>query len=272
MGDTTLWYEASGAGHPLLQIHGSVIGHTNFALASPHLAQSFRVIDFDQRGFGESDHPREGYSIERWADDAAGLLEALGIRSAHVHGTSMGGLVAIALAARHPDVVSGLVLDCTLARFDVAGRINVRVREALLSAFGWGEEFWRFLAIQDFSRSFVEGTDFPAALDLLRSSAIAQNVAEVAHGIAQALEVADVVPLLPNVLAPTLVMLGERDILTPYEMGVSGAGARVICERIGGAQLATVPGVGHINLFEAPELSASIIREFLTPLAIAPAL
>ena len=71
-----LWYEVTGEGEPVIQIHGAGFGHFNFAPATPGLAEHFQVIDYDMRGYGQSDRPVQRYDMEVWADDAAGLLDA----------------------------------------------------------------------------------------------------------------------------------------------------------------------------------------------------
>ena len=72
-----LWYRVTGEGEPVVQIHGAGFGHFNFAPATPELAKSFRVVDFDMRGYGSSDRPLQHYDMEVWADDVAGLMDAL---------------------------------------------------------------------------------------------------------------------------------------------------------------------------------------------------
>src|SRR3989442_13273593 len=98
----SLWYEISGDGEPVVQIHGAGFGHFNFAPATPELSKRFRVVDYDMRGYGQSDRPVQRYDMEVWADDVAGLLDALGLDAAHVHGTSMGGMIAIVFAGKYP--------------------------------------------------------------------------------------------------------------------------------------------------------------------------
>jgi pimeloyl-ACP methyl ester carboxylesterase len=98
-----IWYQETGAGDPVVQIHGAGFGHFNFATATPILSKSFRCIDFDMRGYGQSERPFQRYDMEVWADDVAGLIDHLGLRSAHIHGTSMGGMVAQQFAAKYPE-------------------------------------------------------------------------------------------------------------------------------------------------------------------------
>ena len=77
-----LWYAITGDGEPVVQIHGAGFGHFNFAPSTPELAKRFRVVDYDMRGYGQSERPVQDYDMEVWADDLAGLQDALGIEAA----------------------------------------------------------------------------------------------------------------------------------------------------------------------------------------------
>ena len=118
-----LWYEISGAGEPVVQIHGAGFGHFNFAPATPELAKRFQVVDFDLRGYGQSDRPLQHYDMEVWADDVAGLLDALDIAEAHVHGTSMGGMIATVFAGKYPERTTSVVINCAAAKLGLSGRL-----------------------------------------------------------------------------------------------------------------------------------------------------
>src|SRR5262249_1078707 len=111
--DINVYYEVHGDGEPLLLIHGLAARGAGFARQIPALSQRFRVISFDNRGVGETDQPDDAYSIGQMADDAAGLLDALGVESAHVFGVSMGGMIAQELTLRRPGLVRKLALGCT---------------------------------------------------------------------------------------------------------------------------------------------------------------
>ncbi|TAK48923.1 MAG: alpha/beta fold hydrolase [Xanthobacteraceae bacterium] len=107
-------YHDAGTGFPILFIHGSgpgVSAWANWRLTMPELARRFRVIAPDMVGFGFSDRPPDvAYTIESWVAQAVGVLDALGIKQAHVVGNSFGGAIALALAIRHPERVNRLVL------------------------------------------------------------------------------------------------------------------------------------------------------------------
>ena len=114
IGAVELYYERAGAGPPLLFISGT----GGDLRAKPNvfdgpLAKSFDLVGYDQRGLGRSSKPDHDYTMADYADDAAGLLDALGWASAKVVGVSFGGMVAQELALRHPAKVERLVLACT---------------------------------------------------------------------------------------------------------------------------------------------------------------
>ncbi|MCY4085905.1 MAG: alpha/beta fold hydrolase [Actinomycetia bacterium] len=257
-----LYYEERGSGQPVVQIHGSGFGRGNFATLTPLLSRSFRVIDYDMRGFGDSDAPVGPYSMELWADDLAGLLDALEIERAHVHGTSMGGMVAIPFAAKYPGRLDRLVLSCSLAAYDGAARMNKRVWHAVAKAYGKGDEFLDLVMFQLFSRPFLESERMGEARELIAKLISSQTSPEVFAEITKAIEAADLVPLLPTIDAPTLVIGGRYDIMTPIDMGPSGAGSRVLAESIPQAELAVLDA-GHTFLVEQPEASCELITEFL---------
>ncbi len=116
VGEVKLNYDVAGKGEPLLLIMG--LGASS-AQWDPELvtelARTFRVITFDNRGTGQSDKPDAPYSIEMFADDAAGVLDQLDIRRAHIFGVSMGGMIAQEFALRHPNRTATLTLGCTTA-------------------------------------------------------------------------------------------------------------------------------------------------------------
>ena len=113
VGDIKLYYEVYGDGRPIVLIPGLGADTRLFFNVVPLLATLHQVIVVDPRGGGKSDKPTGQYSIEQMADDVAGLFGTLGIASADVVGYSMGGKIALQLAAGHPELVDHLVLAAT---------------------------------------------------------------------------------------------------------------------------------------------------------------
>lgn len=259
-----IWYELKGSGAYLLQIPGMFFAHANFGLVSDAMAEHFTVIDFDQRGTGLSDRPSQRYSIELWADDCALLLEALGVERVHVHGTSAAGMVAIRFAAKYPEKVDGLVIDCSAAKLDVVGRAGCEVWAALARAYGLGSrELALNIASQVCSRAFLDGDQGAATVESIRELVERNCTLETFCAVCDAMIEADLGADLGRIRAPTLVTVGDLDVMTPLDQGPQGIGNRAIAERIPGAQLCVMEGIGHANLLEAPELTTRVVLEFL---------
>jgi pimeloyl-ACP methyl ester carboxylesterase len=106
----SLYYQVSGLGEPVLLIMGTGADHSMWDVTVPAYADRFRVTTYDNRGTGQSDCPPdpESYSMRALADDAAALLDAMGVERAHVSGLSLGSTVAQELAIEHPDRVTSL--------------------------------------------------------------------------------------------------------------------------------------------------------------------
>ncbi len=109
----SVYYEIHGEGIPLVLIMGLRRNLEWWYCQIPELSKQFKIIAFDNRGAGRSDKPDMEYSIRLFADDTAGLMEALGIHNAHILGVSMGGYIAQELALNYPDKVKSLILGCT---------------------------------------------------------------------------------------------------------------------------------------------------------------
>jgi 3-oxoadipate enol-lactonase len=111
-----LYYEVRGEGPPILLIPGLGSDVRMYKAVTGELAKRFQVVIFDPRGAGKSDKPDVAYAIEEMADDAAGILDLLGLTKVTVVGYSMGGRIALSLALNHKEMVSRLVLASTSAR------------------------------------------------------------------------------------------------------------------------------------------------------------
>lgn len=263
-----IYYEINGEGEYVLQVPGAVNGHEGYAAVTPGMAKHFKVIDFDPRGYGLSDRPKQKYTFDVWAADMAALLDALGVERAHVHGGSMGGSLAIHYAARYPDRVNGLVVSGSSAKSDHMARYQYEVWKALARAYGTGS---RELAYDQcnkaVSRAYLDGPNGGEALVMAVMETTKRNVeTDVFCDACDALIEMDMISNLPKITAPTLVMVGDEDVLTPADQGPGGAGGRYIYEHLVNArlrELVVIPKAGHANLMDNPDASNRAVVDFL---------
>lgn len=250
---TMLYYRESGEGPLAVFIHGFPLDHSLWLDQLAGLGHVRRCVALDLRGFGRSDPTVESeLSMELFADDVAGLIEALGESAADIIGISMGGYVAMALWELRPQIVRSLSLLDTRAVDDSpegkAGRR--RLAEQLLdegraavagqlttSLLGPGAG----IGVQARVRSMIEGTRYEtliAALEGMRNRP-------------------DRSRMLASISVPTLVLGGEHDALIPPSQ------VRALAEQIPGARTAIVPGAGHLPPIEKPsETNESLIELF----------
>ena len=241
-GSVNIHYETYGNGDPLLLIMGFAMPGAAWLPMLPFLA-GFRCIYFDNRGVGQSDKPTGAYTVPEMADDASGLLKALGINRAKVFGVSMGGMIAQELALRHPEQVERLVLGCTMAGGATAKPTAPDVVERLMTG--------NALMASDPDRALdlilpiLMPTEFIAAhpeLKPMLTAAMAMEprtppaaIASQAAGIMQF----NAYDRLPQIKCPVLIVHGDSDVLVPSE------NAAIIKSRLPQAEVIMIPGAGH---------------------------
>ena len=254
VGDIALDYERSGEGPPLLAVMG--MSGTALHWGEPflqRLRESFEVIVYDHRGVGASSHLEGPITIAQLAEDAAGLLGALELDSAHVFGVSMGGMVAQELVLGHPRQVRSLTLGCTYcggpgSSYGSAPRD--RLYEAMLS----GDRERALRAAYEINLSPAAAADpqlwerFHAIAER-RAVAVPVIMAQVAACVQH-----DTSARLPGITTPTLVIHGDADEMIPVQNG------RLIASLIDRARLEIFEGVGHLFFWEQPERSAELLR------------
>ena len=209
--------------------------------------RGFRVLRLDNRGAGLSDAPDEAFSIEQMADDVAAVMDAAGMPRAHVHGISMGGLIAQDLAIRYPERVLSLVLGATYAGGPLLSRA---VLPLLLSQKG-PEDVMRATA------PFLSATPIPAEADRFPGHALApRDKRGLRRQLSAQLRYSSM-RRLHTIRQPTLVMHGEKDRL------ISPLNARRMTRRIPGARLRLIAGAGHMYRHDRPGESHDLLLDFL---------
>jgi pimeloyl-ACP methyl ester carboxylesterase len=254
-GDVPLYYEEHGDGEPLLLIPGLGCSVEIYRANTPALTRRFRVIIFDPRGAGRSATTEDGYTMQAYADDAAAVLRAAEVESAHVLGTSFGGMIALNLALQHPQCVRHLVLACTtpggtahvappvenLATFLAASRepdpaVSTRMRYPL-----------------HYSDAYIAAHDEEIVAHSIATSHLGPTP-RGREGQLEAVRTHDTVDRLSAITAPTFVAHGDEDGVIPVP------NARTLAERIRGTRLKVYDGAKHIFFVErADEFNADVI-------------
>jgi pimeloyl-ACP methyl ester carboxylesterase len=237
--------DGGGDGVPLVLVHGGESDRTQFTTIRARLGAGIRAISYDQRDSGITVNPPVPYTLGVLADDLVALLDALGLQSAHLLGTSFGGAVAQHAALRHPDRVASLVLVATTPSFAITGAVT----DELLNMSH--EE--RVKAAPDYfftPEGQAEQRTRPARTLTARSPEQSAR----RHDAARQHEVRD---RLGEITAPTLIVHGTADRLATY------AGAVLMEQQIPNAELRSIEGGRHGIAVEFADEIARWVREFL---------
>lgn len=248
-------YEVSGEGPPVVLIGGLGSQINSWATQTPLYSKYFKVIAFDNRGAGLSDKPEDAYTTQDMADDTAGLLDTIGIRSASVVGKSMGGMIAQWLTIKYPDRVNKLVLGCTSHSRDDVGNEILRIGREIATKSGL-KTVWVTALFLGYTREYIEInlSTIKDSLDLVAESDEAINGYV---GQSLACEKHDTRDLLHKIKCPTLVLVGERDqIASPTK-------SRELAQLIPGAVLREFSDVGHGFWRERQKEVDKAVLEFL---------
>jgi 3-oxoadipate enol-lactonase len=251
---TELYYERAGEGEPMLLIQG--MSGTHLAWGRPFLSQleaSFDCTIFDNRGMGRSGRAEIPFDVADMATDVVGLLDALGIETAHVVGISMGGAIAQELALDHPDRIRTLTLGATFCGGPEASLMAPDDLQMLGAAYASGQRERVFRAMWEINLSPTHRADdsrfdafeeMGSTLPAPREVVIQQMRACAAH---------DTSARLHEIELPTLVVHGTADRL------IDVANGKLIAKLIP-APLELLDDVGHLFWWEQPERSAELIR------------
>ncbi len=255
-GQIDLSYDRAGDGPPLLLIMGmsGTKHHWGDSLLE-QLRGDFDTIVYDHRDAGDSTRTEGPFTIAELAEDAAGLLTALEIDSAHVMGISMGGMIAQELVLAHPERLRSLTLGCTYCGGEGGVLASEGVMRKLAEAMSSGDRERAVRASWEVnvSPSFAANED---AWARFRATGMRYGLpVEVIMRQMQAIAGHDTSARLAQIHTPTLVVHGTVDQLLPVQNG------HMIAGLIPDARLEIFDGVGHMFFLEKPERIAELIRE-----------
>ncbi len=253
---TTIFYEITGDGLPLVFVHG--LGGTGnlWHAQRAGLSKFFKVITLDLPGSGRSDKSQRHYTMEKWVDQIAGLVDTLKMDKIVLIGHSMTTVLAQKFAAKHGGRIHALVLCGPITELGPAGKEAFTKRAEIVQKEG-------MIAVAD---QVIQGALTPATREanpaltgLVREMLLANEPACYA-GHCLALLNGSAKADQANIKCPTLVLDGDQDGVTPL------ANARAILAAVAGARLRIIPTTAHLTMLERPEAFNAALIEFLASL------
>ncbi|MEZ4769436.1 MAG: alpha/beta fold hydrolase [Caldilineales bacterium] len=251
-----LYYEQHGWDKPgdvLVLSNGVLMSTASWAYQISSLSRRYRLLLYDCRGMWQSEHPAGPFSMEQHADDLAGLLDGLGVEAAHIGGVSYGAEISMVFALRHPARTRSLIVGSAVSQIDaqLRGMIDSWITATRI---GDSEMLYRVTYPVNFSERWIaaNGPALEAARERYRHldmEALLQLLLSFAR--------LDITAQLQRISAPTLVIVGEEDILKPRRY------AEIIASKIPGSQFAVIPHAGHAVMWEQADLFNSLVLGFL---------
>jgi len=255
--DASIAYDDFGTGVPVVFLHAFPLNRTMWEPQISALVAESRCISIDMRGFGEST-AAPPYSMDRYADDVAAVLDALQIQRAVIVGLSMGGYVAFAMWRRHRERIRGLVLADTRAGADTIETVGRR-RELIEIAETQGST-----AVANRQIAGLVGKTTRDKRPDIYDAAHRMMAEASVDGIVGALEAMIARPDSSETCAtidvPTLVSVGDEDVPTPAKE------SRTLSSLIAGSRLEILTQAGHLSNIERPAAFNTVVSEFLASL------
>ena len=254
--DIEIYYKVKGEGESLVLIHGITGSTMNWLYQIPEFSMHYKVIIYDIRGHGKTDKPKQKYSIKLFADDLRGLLNKLGIDKAHVLGVSMGGLIAQQFTLDNPDKVKSLILVATLSE----------MREVLVQLSNNWILYAKKLGMEAIFNELLVWTCTDKMLkigkkrrEMLKKLYLEDN--DQVHAFLATRDAVvefNVTSQLPEIKAPTLILIGDHDILHLLEM------SQIIHKNIPNSELKIIQDAGSLPIMDNKGIPLNnMVLEFL---------
>ncbi|MGB7926375.1 MAG: alpha/beta fold hydrolase [Pyrinomonadaceae bacterium] len=248
-------YDDTGSGPAVVLLHGYPFNRSMWREQAEALSGSYRVITPDLRGHGETTATAEPATMDEMARDVAALMDELHIKRAAVGGLSMGGYVALAFYRRFPLRVRSLVLADTRSQADTEearGNREQQAQQALKEGMSGIIEVSLPKALAP--ATIKERPKVVARVREMMKGTKPEGAAAALRGMAARVDQSD---FLPSIFAPTLIIVGSLDELTPVK------DAEFMRREIRGSRLAIIKGAAHVSNIENPEEFNRALKTFL---------
>jgi 3-oxoadipate enol-lactonase len=253
IGDIEVFYTIEGEGPWLTMSHSLACNTTAWDDQAALLSKNFKVLRYDTRGHGQTSATPGPYTLEQLADDAYGLLSALGITQTHWMGISMGGMIGQTMALKHPTLFTSLMLiDTTSRRPDNAqamwgARITLAKEQGMGGLLESTLERW-------FTKPFRQSN--PGAIKPIADGILSTSV-DGFCGCCAAIAQINTLDRLKEIQCPAIVIVGEHDHGTPPAM------AKQIHDNLPKSEFVLIESAAHIANIEQPEVFNQAIQKFL---------
>ena len=249
-----IYWDEQGQGPPILLIMGFSYPSAMWHRARPKMAEGYRTIALDNRGIGRSTCPPRPYSMKLLASDAAAVIDAAGVKTAHIFGVSMGGMIAQEFALQYPERVRSLILACTSPGGWHAVSPGIDVLTTLMARPTMTPQRAREAFIPIIYASSTERQLIEEDMAILKNWTATPAIYRAQL---KAILLWQAYTRLPQIQAPTLVIHGLQDRLVPPK------NSEIIAARIPGAKLVLIPNAGHIFGTDQPEAAEQAVSSFL---------
>jgi pimeloyl-ACP methyl ester carboxylesterase len=256
-GDVAVHYEESGAGVPIVWVPGTGLLGTTWRQQTAHFESRHRCITLDLRGSGQTVGGGASFTVAEMAEDVAGLLDVLGISSAHLVGLSLGSAVVQELALHRSDLVRSATLVGTWSSSAREHHIRRHFESRLYALERGPLEVFAQFAFWMSAHSIV---DEEPELQRAVEESLAQDTSRVLEGTAGHFRADlghETRDRLGGIGCPTLVLHGEEDLITLPRYN------RTVVASVPGAVLRSIPRAGHLVWLERPDEVNAVIEEFL---------
>ncbi len=244
-----LFYLIIGDGIPLICLHGYALDHTIWLKMSDELDKQIKIILPDLRGHGKSPEPPGKYSMRNMAGDILQMMDSLYLDNAYIAGHSMGGYIALALAAHYPERVKGLALVASHAFADTQEKKNSRLLDIervkqsspadVLSEMPG--KLSRKPEVAEYCKSLIYKTSRNGVMGVLAGMAERQDSIDILNSMRNA----------------KMLIAGTDDQLIPLDT------SKEMASKIKGLQLIEIKNAGHMPMMEKPQDTAKAITNFL---------
>ncbi|MBI5352795.1 MAG: alpha/beta hydrolase [Chloroflexi bacterium] len=233
--------------------NGVFMNTTSWVFQLPALTKRYRVLTYDMRGQGQSEHPESEYSLDLHANDLVALMDALKIQKAHLVGTSYGGELNLVMGVRYPERCHTLTIIASVSHSDPLMAAMIE-RWRLAAQLGEGPKFFRLIYSDVYSENFL--VNRPDLIPMAEQRYATLDLAAAVRLI-ESFQRFNITAELSNIKTPTCIVSAELDLLKPRRYG------ELLHKTIADSEFHLVPNAGHVVVLEKANEVNTIILGFL---------